>query len=105
MERVTTALSMVKEILETNRKATLIRYEDMVDDYETFYATLSACVPLSPGTRQLVHDRTRIRENENPLAHRRSGRTGTFAEKLKPETVAVLNREMADLLEYFSYTR
>ena len=47
--------------------------------------------------------RIKYRTGEDRSSNRRKGSPGDFREKLKPETVEYLNRELAFVMEYFGY--
>lgn len=93
------------ELLETAGDATLLRYEDMIDDWESFAPKLSRCLELDEHALQILYRRSRPRKRENLQRHRRSGRPGGFREKLSPDTVAELDRILGDVLDRFGYQR
>lgn len=94
---------MMQGLIEACPEAVVIRYEDMIDDFDTFIAKLTSALPL-PGTviRELRR-RSRPRAEEDPNRHHRSGKTGDHKNKLQPETIAALNEQLAPALSYFGY--
>lgn len=84
-------------------RATLLRYEDMLQDWPRFEGELLTVLEFAPATLADLHARSRPPEREDAASHRRRGRPGDHAEKLRPETVARLDELLAPALRAFGY--
>jgi hypothetical protein len=84
----------------------VLRFEDFVGDFERWFAEVErVCgVPPSPTRRDRLGPLAPQRQSaERKTMKIRSGRSGQFRERLKPETVAELDRIFAPVLEQFGY--
>lgn len=85
----------------------LTRYEDMINDFETWLNGLLAyCrLELSPALRSAIYaEAEKIRPTrENIYAHVRRGKSGDYLEKLKPQTIARLNEIFSQVLADYHY--
>ncbi len=84
-------------------QSVILKYEDMVDDFEKFVAQLCKYIPLRNSVVQELYKRSRPRAEEDIYAHQRSGRVGGFRDKLSPATVEALNQELQGILTRFNY--
>ncbi len=93
----------LKVLYRWAKRGVIIRYEDMINDWQRFSSGLTSNLALSAETLDEIYRRSRPRDTEDLHAHRRSGRTGTFEEKLEPSTVVEVNRVLQPVLSYFDY--
>lgn len=93
---------LMADILQENANAVLLRYEDMIYDYDNFYKKLSDAIPLPLETKEMIFTYTRPRQGSN-YSHRRSGERGNYIKELKPETIKVINEKLKANLDYFNY--
>lgn len=100
LEKAPAVLALMKRyrtgILVRHPNSLVCFYEDMVSDYECWIAKLQEYVKLSLTDAQLqrlLTNQKAIRNNtkENINQHVRSGKSGDFRQKLKPDTVVKLN--------------
>jgi len=84
-------------------RGTVLRYEDMINDFATFAARLCERIPLSKRTLNKMERSTRPRAVVDNSSHRRSGRVGGFRDSLAPSTISVLNTTLAAELDRFGY--
>jgi hypothetical protein len=84
-------------------RSVILRYEDMIDDFDRFALQLQHHVPLDPFVISQIYKRSRPRDQEKQASHRRSGRTGGFRRKLQPATIEALNERLAGILQVFNY--
>lgn len=82
---------------------TLLRYEDMIDDFDTFKTQIDRVFTLDPTIYQKIYNDTRPQAQENTTSHRRSGRTGQYRDKLSDACIHRLNEKLANVLEIFDY--
>ncbi len=94
------ALSM---LAQRQYSSAILKYEDMINDFDAFFDRLSLDLSFDGETRAQAYARTRPREQEDIGAHRRSGHTGAYAEKLAPATIREVNRMLTGALSAFGY--
>ena len=84
-------------------------YEEMVADFPRWLDRLTAYCefPLGESLRgELIEENERKKpREENVNRHMRKGEPGNFRQKLKPETVEILNEKFKPLLERFGFDR
>ena len=85
------------------KKATTIKYEDMIYNYDQFLAQLTKVVTLRSNLARRIYARTRPQDIEDIHVHRRSGKSGEFKDKLHPNTIASLNETFQSVLSHYSY--
>lgn len=91
-------------LLENCRRCTLLKYEDMVLNWDAFASDLTRHIRLDERALRKTYEKSRPRREEDITAHQRSGKTEGFREKLQPETIAEMNRILGPALERFGYT-
>jgi len=104
VEGVRQDFEMIARIDEYAVDSTVLRYEDLLDDFDLFMDGMSRYLILDEPTIEAIYRRSRPRDTEDINAHRRSGRAGTFAEKLRVETTQLINDKLAGVLDRFGYT-
>lgn len=80
-----------------------MRYEEMIHNFDPFFQTLSDFTGLDKNLYKQMYQQTRPNESEDTSKHKRSGKTQAYLEKLKPETIEMLNSILAPTLEKFGY--
>lgn len=81
----------------------LLRYEDMIDNFDEFYRQLREFVQLNGSVREELFRQTRPREAEHPTDHKRKGQPGDYKEKLKPAAIHEINGILENTLKEFGY--
>jgi hypothetical protein len=81
----------------------LLRYEDMVTNWDKFVKGLSKIIKMSPPDLSELHKRSRPRTKVDATAHRRDGTPGQFRTALKPETIKELNRILEEEIGGMGY--
>jgi Sulfotransferase domain len=94
---------ILDRLVRACRRKTVLKYEDMIDNWEKFASGFTRYVEVSPAALQGAYERCRPMEKEDPTAHRRSGKTGAYREKLQTSTIAALNQILAPVLTRFNY--
>lgn len=84
-------------------RSVILKYEDMINDFELFISQLCRYVTLDKKVIKEIYQRTRPKQEEDQLSHRRSGKTGDFRTKLKKETIESLNKRLEKTLSSFGY--
>lgn len=86
---------------------TLLRYEDMVGDWPGFVDAFSAALPRPASAawrdRMLAQADAFAPGEERPGSHRRQVLAGDHIRKLKPETIAELDRMFSAELDWLGY--
>ena len=94
-------------LLERHPSVYLTRYEDMIDDFETWLrALISYCqFQVEPSLlNSLIEENEQLRPSrENVKRHIRKGRAGDYKEKLKAETINYIETKLAPVLLSFGY--
>jgi hypothetical protein len=81
----------------------VLRYEDMVNDWNMFKDGLRAVFDLCADALRDIEKESRPNPVEQPGAHKRSGATGDHRYKLAQDTVAALTEQFSTFLEKFGY--
>ncbi|MGF1656665.1 MAG: sulfotransferase domain-containing protein [Verrucomicrobiales bacterium] len=84
--------AMMKGVAAGCKRKLVLKYEDMIDKFESFASDLRSFVEIRDEVIQHTYSSTRPRESVDNFSHHRSGHTQTFREELKPETLVLLNQ-------------
>nr|VFJ62240.1 MAG: hypothetical protein BECKDK2373C_GA0170839_10958 [Candidatus Kentron sp. DK] len=84
-------------------RSVILKYEDMVDDFDTFTEQLRRYVFIKDSVIHGIYERSRPRKIEDLTSHRRSGQVQGFRHKLEEGTIDALSRKLADTLSLFGY--
>lgn len=95
--------SLLGKVAENCSQKTILRYEDMVVDFDSFAKDLQTMVSIKPDVVKKLYNKSRPKKEIDNQSHRRSGETRRFEKELKPETVKELNRRLKNTLIAFSY--
>ena len=85
----------------------LFRYEDMISDFETWLSDLvKHChLPYNKTLIQKMVNETSFNvKGEDIYSHKRNVKAGDHRNKLKPETIAELNKLFRNELEVLGYS-
>lgn len=99
------AFDAMSVVLDACPRSVLLRYEDMVGAWPVFERGLTRHLSFTPSALREIYDRSRPRAKEDAGAHKRSGKSGGFREKLRPETILELDRAFARVLERYGFDR
>lgn len=91
------------ELSRACERGVVLRYEDLVDNFDSFIGQLCSYVAIDDEVVREIYRRSRPRKQEDASSHRRSGQIGSFRDKLKEETVALLNGRLEGTLKMFGY--
>jgi hypothetical protein len=107
------ALNNVNEIIEkfqlmnnlynASSKSSILKYEDLINDYAVFSNKLQAFMIFNKETLQTLFDESRPKSVENLSSHHRSGQVEGFRKHLTVDTIKELNSQLSDILEQFNY--
>ena len=96
-------------LLEKYSHAHFATYEEMVLDFPSWLdRLLEYCeLKLTPDIRKsIIEENEQLRPSkENVQKHIRKGQPGDYRNKLKPETIAMLNEKYASVLKSFGYAQ
>lgn len=81
----------------------VLRYEDLVEDFDNFIEQLCSFIPLRQSTIDLIYRESRPKQVEEISSHKRSGLPSGFRRKLLPETIDSLNKQLEPILKRFAY--
>jgi hypothetical protein len=103
VERRRREFALLHDLHTTCSRSVLLRYEDMVNDFDRFAEGLCRYFPLSRHVLRKIERLSRPMPQVDVSKHRGSGRPGQFREALRQETVRSLNQQLSDTLELFGY--
>lgn len=93
---------MMISILESNKNSLLLKYEDMIYDFDSFHDQLSTFIELPSGGKEIIYENTRPK-NEGIHSHRRNGQKNGYKKELQDETIVAMNNKLRSILNYFDY--
>lgn len=99
------AFDKAHQVLSSAQESMLIKYEDMIFNFDQFSSNLRKYIPIQSGVIDQLYMQTRPRESEDLLSHKRSGRPGGYAEKLASDTISRINDKLSDCLTMFGYEK
>lgn len=91
------------ELSETCTHGTILRYEDMIHNFDEFADKLCQYVSIEDAALEGLYQRSRPKQSEDTSSHRRSGQVGGFRDKLQEGTIQAVNKKMAGILTLFGY--
>ncbi len=96
------------EKLVGKKNVALLRYEDMVTDFDRWYSEFTK--PFGPGAETAIGGsmmetlRSQFQmKGEDRASHKRRVTPGDHRDKLRPETIQVLNEKFSDVLKALNY--
>ena len=94
-----------RELRETASDALFLSYQSFAEDTEKFVTELCGFLDVvpPPGAIGKLAAEARPIQSAEKMSHKRSGKTGQFRDKLRPETVNVLNTQLAGVLDYWEF--
>jgi len=103
--RIENKFNYMRSLMAINNEYILLKYEDMIHNYDTFYNEFSGFIGGEINMYHDLYDNTRPRKSEDINSHKRSGMVGGYRDKLKPETIECLNNCLTDVLQNFGYVK
>ena len=98
-----THFNMMSGLMRICKKNILLKYEDMISNFTEFITRFNQFIELEPEVIEQIYLRSRPKEEEDVLSHRRSGKVNGFRDKLKKETIDSLNIQLGQILKAFNY--
>jgi hypothetical protein len=95
--------SILYDLSNACELSVILRYEDMIDNFDIFAEQLLRYVRLGDDVIQSIYEKSRPKKTEDTTSHRRSGQVQGFRHKLDEGTIDALNRKLADTLSLFGY--
>lgn len=96
-------LSRLVELSQQQNHVTILKYEEMILNFKTFFVRLQAVIPVNKNFESIMFADTRPMRIENINSQRRSGKITQYGKKLRDETVHRINKEIQNELQYFDY--
>jgi hypothetical protein len=103
-QQVVQRFAMMRELVRDTPRKLIVRYEDMIHDFDRFWGELQPFLGLMPAARARLYAETRPQLVERPDQHKRLGKTGNYREKFDAATIAELNRQFAEILPEYGYS-
>ena len=92
-------------IADKCEKKIILKYEDMIENFESFINDLKTIVSLNDKVIHNIFKKSRPKKSVDNASHRRSGETKRYIKELKPETIRSLNKRLGIILDEFKYTK
>lgn len=102
-DRILGYFQIIDRLAAASQHSVVLRYEDMIDNWENFAAGLTRYLEFDNEVIQQIYERSRPVAKEDNAAHRRSGKAGGYKSKLAASTIAQLDRKFAPMLRRFDY--
>ncbi|MEP0804817.1 MAG: FkbM family methyltransferase [Chloroflexota bacterium] len=96
-------LEILYRLSKESKHSVVLRYEDLLENFDDFLYRFSKYISIPKERQTELFLASRPRDGEDIKAHKRSGKSRQYLEKLKPETVRELNRILKPVLEKFGY--
>lgn len=96
--------NMLKTLSDRCMYSVILKYEDMINDFDKFSEGLSQCFQLDESVIKEIYLKSRPKEVEDTSSHRRSGKAGGFRTKLEKKTIKRVNTILQPTLKYFQYS-
>jgi hypothetical protein len=97
------AFQQMIELRDACSNGLLLRYEELIDNFPAFAREMGSYFNLPKETIEEIRKQSRPRKWEDPAKHRRSGRTGSFAEKIEHSTAKTIDGIFGAVLEEWGY--
>ncbi|MCF8263073.1 MAG: sulfotransferase domain-containing protein [Melioribacteraceae bacterium] len=97
--------SKINELQKFASKSVVIKYEDMIDNWDVFSEGLKKYLNISDSVINQIYQNTRPKVKEDTSSHHRSGKAGGYKNKLTAETIELLNVKFNNIFDAFGYNR
>jgi hypothetical protein len=90
------------------RGVVFVRYEDMISNPKNFITKLYNILDIDINNKdidKIVKDRMIMPKEEQKYSHRRSGKSGQYLDKLKPETIRIINLKLENIISVFGFDK
>lgn len=84
-------------------KSVILRYEDMINDFETFKSQLCTYLSIDDEVMDKIYKKSRPKEKESIDKHKRSGKVHGYKDKLKQETIEIIDTKTNLILSRLGY--
>ncbi len=101
--KVLSDFKTVDKLSKACNQGIILKYEDMIDNWDYFTKGLTKYIEIKEKVLTEIYKRSRPREKEFKMSHRRSGKPGNFRSNLNTSTVTFLNTKFEAVLEQFQY--
>lgn len=91
-------------VLGNTESVKLLKYEDMLHNYDSFYDQLAEVLALNSDIKEMLYVQSRPRTTEEPAQHKRSGSPGSYKTKLCRDSISQINNIFKDTLPLFGYS-
>lgn len=103
-ERQIENFNALKTIADNCKNKVILKYEDMIENFDLFSKNLKTIVSISDDVVQNIYERSRPKKSIDNQSHRRSGALKRYTKDLKPETITILNKKLKGILDEFKYS-
>ena len=95
-----------KEFVETSDSYLYLKYDDFQSDPLNFIETITKYLDITipkQERQQLAEKASPVQITTDETKHKRSGKSKQYLKELKPETIEILNKKFAEVLEYWNF--
>ena len=96
-------LNCLIEMSGKTSRLTILKYDEMIIDFKSFYRKLQQAISIDSNFESSMYANTRPQPLEIVGSHRRSGNVGEYINKLRGDTIDIINSEITGQLKYFDY--
>jgi hypothetical protein len=93
----------LSRIAKDCKKSIIVKYEDMIENYNFFISQIKTIGNLSDDVVQIIYTKSRPKIDVDNSSHRRSGEIRRFMKDLQPETVIKLTKKLEKTLQQFQF--
>jgi hypothetical protein len=108
IEEFSAIYNQYKDNILNLRGVVFVRYEDMISNPKNFITKLYNILDIDINNKdidKIVKDRMIMPKEEQKYSHRRSGKSGQYLDKLKPETVRIINSKFENIIDTFGFDK
>jgi hypothetical protein len=101
--RIPIRFETLHRLSQSCRQKVILKYEDLINNFEGFMTGFEQYIKIPQERKEELYRASRPRLEEDPAAHKRSGKIAQYKEKLTPATQQKLTEICRPALELFGY--
>lgn len=94
---------ILHQLSESCKSRVILKYEDLIHDFNGFMKGFEQHIKIPARRKNELYKASRPRLEEDIAAHKRSGKTGQYREKLTTDTQQKINEICRPILERYNY--
>jgi hypothetical protein len=101
--RIPIRFQILYELSQSCKQKVILKYEDLINNFEGFMTGFEQYIKIPAKRKRELYQASRPMREEDPAAHKRSGKIGQYKEKLTPATQQKITEICRPMLERFGY--